>query len=327
MVKAKLMSRSLQAAVWTVVGSIIDYVPAFEGITSEQIQSSLESVGEKLQFVQSLHTRFLLLPKSLDITRITKEPAIPEWEGGSGHRTLYFLNKSRTCILVAEPPSYMSVFDVIAIVVSQALGSPTVLPIGPLFSSPESSEKEILDVLRLGSDSGHCKHGGGTSSLVGKELFMQDAMLVQFHPLRPFYQGEIVAWRIGKDGEKLKYGRIPEDVRPSSGQALYRFTVETTVGEVQPLLSSNVFSFRSISVEDCASSSTLPDNGQTKVESKTHVQVLKGAGSSKTVSQVWMSFEHFVLVLPWLNCCFADKYYNIHYIELKCVYVFNAAIS
>lgn len=264
----------------------MDYIPAFEGMTSEQIQSSLESVGEKLQFVQSLHTRFLLLPKSLDITRITKEPAIPEWEGGSGHRTLYFLNRSGTCILVAEPPSYVSVFDVIAIVVSQALGSPTVLPIGPVFSSPESSEKEVLSILRLGSDRGHRGHGGGSSSLVGKELFMQDAMLVQFHPLRPFYRGEIVAWRIGKDGEKLKYGRIPEDVRPSAGQALYRFTVETAVGEVQQLLSSQVFSFRSISIEDGASSSTLPGHGQTNLESKNHVQAVKGAGSCKTMSQV-----------------------------------------
>ncbi|XP_058090303.1 uncharacterized protein LOC131236843 isoform X2 [Magnolia sinica] len=285
MITARLMSRSFQAAVWTVRNSLTDYVPGFEGLTLEQIRSYLESMGEKLQFVRCLWTRFLLLPKSLDITRITKDSGIPEWEGGPGHRTLYYVDRSSTRVLVAEPPNSMSVFDVIAAIVSQVLGSPTVLPIGPLLSGPEGSENEILNILRLGSDRGETGGGSGSDRLVGKELLPQDALQVQFHPLRPFYRGEIVAWRPGKDGEKLKYGRVPEDVRPSAGQALYRFMVETAPGETQALLSSQIFSFRSISTEDGASTSTLLEGGQTNAENRDRAQIHKASGSGKTVSQ------------------------------------------
>ncbi|XP_077231071.1 zinc finger, C3HC4 type (RING finger) family protein [Tasmannia lanceolata] len=280
MIKDRLLSRSLQVSVWTVYNSV--YVPAFEVPTFDQIQRSLQSMAEKIQFVRCLHTRFLLLPNSLDITRITKKSSIPEWDGGSGHRTLYFIDRSRTHhVLVAEPPSYISVFDVIAIIVSQVLGSPTVLPVASLFSSPEGSEREILDVLKLGSDRAET---GRSERLIGKELLPQDALQVQFHPLRPFYKGEVVAWKIGKDGEKLKYGSVPEDVRPSAGQALYRFTVETAPGKTEPLLSSQVFSFKSMSSENSTSPLKLPDNSQTNVNRKHNKMIQHGGGSSKTGS-------------------------------------------
>ncbi|OWM69792.1 hypothetical protein CDL15_Pgr025641 [Punica granatum] len=48
--------------------------------------------------------------------------------------------------------------------------------------------------------------------LVGEEILAQDALQVQFLPLRPFYRGEIAAWRI-QNGEKLRYGRSTETVR------------------------------------------------------------------------------------------------------------------
>ncbi|OWM86226.1 hypothetical protein CDL15_Pgr011050 [Punica granatum] len=52
----------------------------------------------------------------------------------------------------------------------------------------------------------------GSIGLVGEDILAQDALRVQFLPLRPFYRGEIVAWRI-QNGEKFRYGRSTETVR------------------------------------------------------------------------------------------------------------------
>ncbi|KAK1273593.1 hypothetical protein QJS04_geneDACA019168 [Acorus gramineus] len=283
-IKDKLLRKSLQMAIWTVINSKAEYMPSIERISFTQLQSSLESIAEKMQFVGLLQTRFFLLPKHVDITRMRKESAIPEWVGSTGHRSIYFVDRSRNHILVAEPPSHISVFDVIAIVVSQVLGFSIALPLGPLLSSPDDSEKAILDVLKLGSEKGENNFGHRSNVLIGSELLVQDALLVQFLPLRPFYAGEIVAWRMGKDGEKLKYGRVPEDVRPSSGQALYRFNVETSLGESQLLLSSQVFSFKSMSSTDGSSSSSSQESIITKVGTKTMLQISSDDGSSGSQS-------------------------------------------
>ncbi|GJN26045.1 hypothetical protein PR202_gb13942 [Eleusine coracana subsp. coracana] len=154
------------------------------------------------------------------------------------HRSICFINKSTGYILVAEPPNFLTIHDVIAIVVSHRLGAPVILPIAALFTCPDDSEKEVLQILHLGTDIGVSKREGKYDASLGVELLPQDARQVQFLPLRPFYSGEIVAWKTGKEGEKLRYGRVPEDVRPSAGQALYRFPVETAPGETRMLLSS-----------------------------------------------------------------------------------------
>ncbi|PKI38105.1 hypothetical protein CRG98_041504 [Punica granatum] len=57
----------------------------------------------------------------------------------------------------------------------------------------------------------------GSNGLVGEEILAQDALQFQFLPLRPFYRSEIVTWRI-QNGEKLRYGWVPEDVSPSTVQ-------------------------------------------------------------------------------------------------------------
>ncbi|KAF5177664.1 Zinc finger, C3HC4 type (RING finger) family protein, partial [Thalictrum thalictroides] len=290
-VRDKLLSRSFQDAVWTVVSSLTSLLPAFKDMTFERIQSSLVYVAETLQFVRCLRTRFVLHPKSLDITRVTKESVIPEWKVESGHRTLHFVNQSKTCVYVAEPPHYISVFSVIEIIISRVLGSPIPLPIGPLFSSPEGSEKAIVDALKLGCDLKENGASCGGDQLIGKELLPHDARQVQFHPLRPFYTGEIVAWRTGKDGDKLKYGRVLEDVRPSAGQALYRFKVETAPAENEALLSSQIFSFRSISTENEDSSSTRLDGSNEEMENRKRLPVLQIAGSNKPRSQPQTSNE------------------------------------
>ncbi|KAL5540659.1 hypothetical protein UlMin_042851 [Ulmus minor] len=265
-IREKLLSISFQEAVWTVIKSMAGYIPSLNNLALNTIQNLLEAIAEKLQFVKCLHTRFLLLPKSLDITNATKASIIPECAAGFQYQTLYFVNQSRTRMLVAEPPSFLSVFDVVAIVVSQVLGSPTPLPIVSLFVCPGGSEMAIVDTLKLCSDKKEMESSVGRNSLVGKEILRQDAPQVQFHPLRPFYAGEIVAWR-SQNGEKLKYGRVPEDVRPSAGQALYRFKVETSPGETQPLLSSQVLSFKSTSMGDGTSAMLLDDNHAVSINS------------------------------------------------------------
>lgn len=218
-----------------------------DDLSFEAVQHSLQSAAEKIGFVRNIYTRFLLLPKSVDVTLVSKESMIPEWENESHHRKMYFINRHRTSILVSEPPGYISFLDVMATVVSEVLGFPTSLPIGSLFSCPEGSETEIAACLRLCSY--FLTNTGTADSSVGQEIMPQDAVQVQLHPLRPFYKGEIVAWKI-QQGDKLRYGRVPEDVRPSAGQALYRLKVEMTPGETGLLLSSQVFSFRGTSIEN-----------------------------------------------------------------------------
>jgi sacsin len=263
-IRHKLQSPSFHSAVWSVFTSLATDIPAFDNSSEENIKRQLEFVAEKLQFVRSIRTCFLLLPKSIDITRVSKDSIIPEWDGGSKHQALYFVHRSKSLMLIAEPPTYVSVTDLVAIVVSHVLGSPIPLPIGSLFLCPEGAETALVNTLKLCSDERETDRVGGRNGLLGKEILPQDAVQVQFHPLRPFYRGEIVAWR-SQNGEKLKYGRVPEDVRPSAGQALYRFNVETSSGVTHPILSSHIFSFKSISFGDEASSSgnehTVSENG------------------------------------------------------------------
>ncbi|XP_038718957.1 sacsin isoform X2 [Tripterygium wilfordii] len=280
-IRGKLLSRSFQSALWNLLNSTPVYIPTVQKLALESVQSSLETVAEKLQFVKCLHTRFKLLPNYVDITLVTKDSFIPEWADGSGHRTLYFVNRSKSCVLVAEPPNYISVHDVIAIVLSQVLGSRTPLPIGFLFSCPEGSEASVVDILQICSET--VENDSSTNSLLGKELLPQDALQVKFLPMRPFYKGEMVAWRY-QNGEKLKYGRVPENVRPSAGQALYRFKVETAPGVTEALLSSQIFSFRSVLMGHEASTSTMPDSNHILVDKRASIEVPESSGKSKAKS-------------------------------------------
>ncbi|KAF6169682.1 hypothetical protein GIB67_004074 [Kingdonia uniflora] len=195
-VKMKLSSKSFHATIYALANCITSSMPSFSVHTLEQVQISLVPVAETLQFVLCLHTRFMLLPKYLDIT----------------------------------------ILDVLAVVVSQVLGSPISLPIGSLLSVPRVQRKGFsAPSLKPGS---YRSEIGNRDELAGKELLPQDALQVQFHPLRPFYRGEIVAWKTGNDGDKLKYGRVPGNVRPFAGQALYRFMDEIAPRDAEFLVSS-----------------------------------------------------------------------------------------
>ena len=258
-------------------------VPAFNESSAKKVCFLLKAAADKLHFVQSVYTHFLLLPNRIDITYTVKDSTIPEWAVGSGHRALYYIDRQKTRVLVAEPPSYISVLDVIAIVLSDILGSPNPLPLGSLILCPEGSESAVIDMLKICSDSKGSETTRNCTDSIGKDLLAQDASRVQFHPLRPFYMGEIVAWR-SENAEKLKYGRVPEDVRPSAGQALYRFSVETAPGVTETLLSSQVFSFSSVSLDAEASSVTLPENSQMVLSNTMDSDIVEGSGRGKATS-------------------------------------------
>ncbi|KAL2560101.1 hypothetical protein AAZV13_20G002600 [Glycine max] len=283
-IKQKLSSKSLQTAVWTIVNSMGSYIPAFNSFSLDTMECLLNSTAEKLQFVKSLKTKFLLLPNLVDVTRAGKDFIIPEWKNDSAHQTLYFMNQSRSRILVAEPPTYISLFDLIAIIVSQILGSPIILPIGSLFGCPEGSEIAVVNVLKLCSDKKEVEPVNGSSNMVGKEILPQDARLVQFHPLRPFYSGEIVAWR-SQHGEKLKYGKVSEDVRSSAGQALYRLKIEVSPGDTQSFLSSHVFSFKSVSASSPLKESLVHES-HVLGSNRPHVDFPESSGRGESYSQV-----------------------------------------
>ncbi|KAJ3689238.1 hypothetical protein LUZ61_018402 [Rhynchospora tenuis] len=249
--KEKLLSSSVHELLDALINSITAHFPSFEAPRLSQIKESLENIAHKLQFVKCLHTRFLLLPRQLDITRVNPAFSIPEWPNNRRHRTVYFVSNSKAEIFVAEPPSFLTVYDIISLVVSRVLGTPLVLPISSLFACPDGTEKQTLQILKLGSGLGvPTRKGGCYEATLGGDLLPQDTQQVQFLPLRPFYKGEIIAWKSGREGEKLKYGKVTEDVKPSANQVVYRLPVETDPGDRQMLLSTQVFSFRSVSMSD-----------------------------------------------------------------------------
>lgn len=289
-IKNKLLSKQLQHALWKLIDSIKVHSPSFEGMNLEHLETSLSQVAYKLQFVRLLHTRFLLLPNNVDITRIPKGFAIPEWNWSRRHRTIYFVDKARNNILIAEPPSYISIYDVVAIVVSQILEAPSILPIGPLLNCPDGSEEAVLIALKLGSEIGFVRDGKN-NVLAGKELLPQDALQVQLLPMRPFYRGEIVAWKPGKEGEKLRYGIVSEDVRPYSGQAIHKIPLEIAPGVLQALLSTQVFSFKSVSMGNVTYASSLPESSKVASENVAAiVRENKDARKGKVDQQVRLTY-------------------------------------
>ncbi|TXG69797.1 hypothetical protein EZV62_004732 [Acer yangbiense] len=97
-----------------------------------------------------------------------------------------------------------------------------------------------------------------SASLVGKEILAKDALQVQFHPLRPFYKGEIVAWRIQNGEKKLKYGRVPDDVRPSG--------------------------FSCMLMGDEASTATIPEDINSVTDTKSHDEIPENSRRGKTMT-------------------------------------------
>ncbi|PWA82169.1 zinc finger, C3HC4 type [Artemisia annua] len=245
-IKQKLLNRSFQVAVSSVLSNVSSSTPGSKIIDFPTLKRSLESVAARLQFVECVYTRFWLLPMSLDITHVSNESSIPEWDSGASHRALYYVDRSPTCMLIAKPPSYISVLDLVVIVVSQVIGSPVPLPIGPLFFSPKGSETALVNILQISSNKRLMDGVGIGTHFLGREILPQDAMNVELDISRPFFKGEIVAWQ-KQTGEKLKYGRILKNVKPPTGQALHIFHIETSPGKAVTICSSRVFCFKNFS--------------------------------------------------------------------------------
>ncbi|MFS7960331.1 hypothetical protein Hanom_Chr08g00701971 [Helianthus anomalus] len=258
-IRLKLLSRSFQIAVSSVVNNFSRITYGFQNPDFLTLQRSLKSVAKRLKFVKRIYTRFRLLPKFVDITRSSNESFISESKSGSSHRTLYYVDRSYTCMLIAERPNYTSVVDLVAIVVSHVLGSPVPLPIGSLFLCPQDYETALVNVLKLSSDERVIEGGDRGTGFLGRHLLPRDEKKVHFHRVSPFCKGEIVAWQ-SQNGEKLKYGRIPEDVRLklSKGQSSYRLKVETSPGMTKSLINSRVFHFKFLTIKEDSSTLGMP---------------------------------------------------------------------
>ncbi|KAL2612990.1 hypothetical protein R1flu_024682 [Riccia fluitans] len=242
-VAEKLRSPAFAESVREVVMEAGQTVPLLRQLSRESVKQILHSAADGLWFVRRLYTKFWLLPGRVDVT--LRPPAL-DGAGNEGHRVYEFIDKRR--ILVAEPPDIVSITDLLPVVISRLLGSPSCLPLSALFKSPLGYEPAVKRVLRLGSSQVYESRQSHQqqSGVPGLSVIAPDAAMVQCHPLRPFHAGEIVAWRSDGDGETqpLRYGRVVEDVRAFAGQALYRLQVETGPGDIRFLLSSQVFSFK-----------------------------------------------------------------------------------
>ncbi|GKB21026.1 hypothetical protein Tco_0854949 [Tanacetum coccineum] len=172
-------------------------------------------------------------------------------------------------MLIAEPPSFVSLIDLVAIVVSHVLGSSVPLPIGSLIRCPQDSETAVVDILKLSSDEKMMDIVDCGTGFLGRDILPEDARKVQLKPTRPFYKGEIVAWQ-SHNGEKLKYGRVCEDVRPSAWQTLYRVKLETSPGKTGSIISSRVFWFGNFS--NGSKASTFMMSEVTSIHSKQPVE-------------------------------------------------------
>ncbi|KAI3817640.1 hypothetical protein L1987_11436 [Smallanthus sonchifolius] len=285
-IRLKLLSRSFQVAVSRVVINFSSITSGFKNPNFRTLQRSLVSVAKRLKFVRRIYTRFWLLPMLLDMTRASNESFIPESNSGSSHRALYYVDRSHTCMLIAEGPNYLSVVDLVAVVVSQVLGSPVPLPVGSLFLCPQDSETALVNILKLSSDERVIEGVGRGSGFLGRDLLPRDEKKVVYgHSVSPFCKGEIVAWQSGK-GEKLKYGRIPEDVRLeiSEGQASYIFHLETSPGMTKNVFNSHVFHFQNSTTVKNSSTLGIPIETDNMVSSM-QVQQPQGSGGVKLRNQ------------------------------------------
>ncbi|EFJ44918.1 hypothetical protein VOLCADRAFT_118510 [Volvox carteri f. nagariensis] len=196
-------------------------------------------------------------------------------------------------IFIAEPPQHLPVSWLLASVVSRVLGSPVVLPLQPLFTTPSSELQQLQPVLLPGGfDAG--LETAAQAGTPGAPLLPSDAALLQLKPLRRYCAGEVVAYQRNAAAvpaaaaaaaaaarravatpdvplaitSNMCYGRVaahcaPTDSAAATGGAagagaasggVHRVLVEVEPGVVQHLLSTQVFCFSEAALTlDCAS--------------------------------------------------------------------------
>lgn len=262
-ISERLRSPLFADAMWAVVQEAGEGIPALKlKLSKEKLVKTLSFAADGLWFVRRLYTRFLMVPGRADVTRRRRKASASTLDdnGDTGHRVFEYVDRAKSRILIAVPSQGITLPDLLAVVLSRLIGSPVTLPVGALFTAPVGADMTVLSVLRLGSSTNNrgASNGMANSGVLGKELVGADAALVQFHPLRPFHAGEIVAWR-PEEQSGLKYGRVLHDVRASAGQALYRLEVETGANEIRLLLSSQVLSFKGTASASLPAMSLVPE--------------------------------------------------------------------
>lgn len=263
----RLKSESFQLAVWTLVQDLSQEMANLKPLAKCEIERKFLWLAENLECVKHLNTRFVIVNGNVDITkRSTSRSSEVDFVTYVEHSVHEYIDKKNGKVLLAEPPDLVFLPEILSVMVSKVLDSPICLPLAGLFNVAVGSECIYAEIMRLRP----YQHENSKSRLknnqvivLGDELSTSDASQVQVHPLRPYYAGEIVAWCSDFAPEtKLRYGRVIEDVRAPSGQAVYYLQVETGSGEMLSLLSSNVFSFKSVSIgnEIHTSSDQLPSS-------------------------------------------------------------------
>ncbi|EFJ19830.1 hypothetical protein SELMODRAFT_152901 [Selaginella moellendorffii] len=288
-VKAQLGSNAFACSVQSLRGP--------HQITEQHILDTLQAACEKLKFVRRLRTKFLLVPSLKDITRAGQ------------HQAFLFISRSQTTLLVAEPPTFIALPDLLAVLVSRLLECSVSLPLGPFFKTGVGDKlDQVARIIATGSEADRQGRDGGVEALLGSSVAPVDARALQFCPLRPFYSGEVVGWHRDGQQSQIKYGRVVEDIRAPAGQPLFRIHVETSPGQVEILSSSNILSFKSTGGGSSASSEQAavvlgaagesseettmgrgPENLSTSRHEKNEAAILGVAGYAQAITDILTS--------------------------------------
>ncbi|GFR39737.1 hypothetical protein Agub_g219, partial [Astrephomene gubernaculifera] len=188
------------------------HAPLLRGLTAtassltrgslHELAATLRSAASRLTFVRSLRTTAVL--------RSSGAPLSPDAE--ASRAVFDFVESSPTPtsahpsaapqhtasslgrIYIAEPPSHLPVSWLLSSVVSRVLGSPVVLPLQPLFTTPPAELPQLQPVLLPGGfDAG--METAAQAGTPGAPLLPADVALLQLKPLRRYVAGEVVAYQ------------------------------------------------------------------------------------------------------------------------------------
>ncbi|GLC59948.1 hypothetical protein PLESTB_001557000 [Pleodorina starrii] len=195
------------------------HAPLVRGLTTpthgslHEVAAALRAAAPRLTFVRSLRTTAVLrstgaaLSPAAEASRVAFDfvesaaaaaaapaaataaaaaPPPPPSQPGSG------FGSGR--IFIAEPPPHLPISWLLSSVVSRVLGSPVVLPLQPLFTTPPGELAALQPVLLPGGfDAG--LETAAQAGTPGAPLLPADAALLQLKPLRRYCAGELVAYQ------------------------------------------------------------------------------------------------------------------------------------
>ncbi|MCO5547273.1 hypothetical protein L7F22_000720 [Adiantum nelumboides] len=128
----KLKSASFQDAVWTLLQDFSREMPSVEPLAKQEVARKLLWSAENLDCVKQLRTRFYIVNGKVDIT---KEKRAGVGSPAEAYQSNYeFIDKQNGRIILAEPPDYLMISEIISVMISKVLGSPACLPLSGLFN-------------------------------------------------------------------------------------------------------------------------------------------------------------------------------------------------